>query len=155
MANEIPINDITLESTCIVCGKEFVPQGTDLECCSPMCRTMRIVMGRSSQQKHEMESIKDLSRPPKMDTRKNPKARAEWFMSIPATERGRFLKFLNSQELIWIKEMEQKRLSEDWFYSGFFVKKGKIVDVKAKGETEEDAFFDNSSNQTEEGEDED
>ena len=124
--------------TCVVCGKPFTPNAPDDLCCSPFCRTMRITAAVAEKKKQEKErlaaTLDSMERPPRFNLAENPKARAEWFMSLPAEYKSKFLPFLTNQDLEIAKSIEQKRMAEDRFLSGFFVKRGKIVEVKSSGE---------------------
>lgn len=123
---------------CVVCGKSFVAEGTDTQCCSPVCRTMRIAFATSDKQKQDeqkrREELAAMSQPPRFNLNENPKARAQWFMSLPDEFKPKFLRFLSAAEREYAKDIAQKKMSEERLLSGFFVKKGKIVEVRAANE---------------------
>lgn len=143
----MPLDDtkdgLLAEKKCVVCGKVFRPAGLDDQCCSPICRTLRITKEVEERKKssaaNAVASLQTMSRPPKFDLSSKPKARAEWFMSIPTEYRGKFLRFLTPKEKEWIKEIAKKDLAEDRFFSGIYVKKGKIVEMKSSSDEEDNA----------------
>lgn len=142
---------------CVVCGNPFNPSGTDDLCCSPICRTMRMTSVITSQRQKEDQKRKAeldaMKQPPRFNLKDHPKARAEWFMSLPDEYKPKFRRFLSPQELDIAKAIDQKRLAEERILSGFFVKKGKIVDVKGKGEDDADAPPDEPDTRNTEGTD--
>lgn len=144
---------------CVVCGKPFVPEGTDDQCCSPICRTLRITLAVTDRRKQEEAKrnaeLDAMKQPPRFNLKEHPKARAEWFMSLPDNYKPKFLRFLTPHELEFAKAIEQRRMSEDRMLSGFFVKKGKIVEVKSKGESDNEEFNDQPDTCNTEGTDDD
>ena len=126
------------ERICIICGKKFTPSMEGDECCSAFCRTQRICQKMSDKRKEEeskaRESLLAQTKPPDLDLDQNPKARVQWFDSLPLELRGKFYKFLSPQEKNWVHSLAQKRLNEDKDLCGYFVKNGRIVEVKAKAE---------------------
>ena len=96
---------------------------------------------KQSEQKRNAE-LDAMKQPPRFNLSLHPKARAEWFMSLPDEYKPKFRRFLSPQELDFAKAIEQKRMSEDRILSGFFVKKGKIVEVKSKGDDAPDEIDD-------------
>ena len=119
---------------CQDCGKEFIPVHPDDLGCSPRCR-MFIAMKQKEQHKKDLqtaekERMDSLSRPPRFDLKAHPYARAEWMMSIPVEYRDKFRKFLSPQEIEKMRELEKKRLSEERMYTGIYVKKDKVVDMR-------------------------
>ena len=122
------------EKTCAVCGKRFIPYQQGEECCSPMCRTMYRVKILDEQRKKEEEAkraeLDSLQKPPDFDLKHHPRARVEWFMSLPDGYKVRFNKFLTPQELEWARAIALKNLAEEKFFSGFYVKNGRIIEPK-------------------------
>lgn len=143
------------EYTCVVCGKVFVPCGLDRTCCSPFCRTMRITKAsqeaKDKERALEVERLDSLTFPPKFNLKEHPRARVEWFFELPDKYKSKFVRFLTPKELVWLKAMAQKRLSEEKFYSGFFVKKGKIVEVRGASEGNAEVVLESLVNQQEDG----
>ena len=86
---------------------------------------------RSKTEAEEQERLDSLDRPPSFNLKANPRALAEWFMALPQKYRAKFSHFLSDKDREFAREIEQKRMSEERYLSGFFVKKGKIVEVKA------------------------
>ena len=129
------------EKTCAVCGKRFIPYQQGEECCSPMCRTMYRVKILDEQRKKEQEAkmaeLDSLQKPPDFDLEHHPRARVEWFMSLPDGYKVRFNKFLTPQELEWARAMAQKNLAEEKFFSGFYVKNGRIIEPKGSSDGED------------------
>ena len=130
------INNISPEEKiCLVCGKAFVPNSQEDDCCSPFCRTLKRVKDFETSRKHdEVErktSLDAMIRPPRFNLVAHPKARTEWFMSLPDEYKIKFRKFLSPQELEWAKAIAQKTLAEDKFYSGIYIKNGKVLESKS------------------------
>ena len=86
---------------------------------------------RSKTEAEEQERLDSLDRPPSFNLKANPRALAEWFMALSQKYRAKFSHFLSDKDREFAREIEQKRMSEERYLSGFFVKKGKIVEVKA------------------------
>lgn len=142
------------EKICAECGKSFVPAHEEDECCSAFCRAMhRVSMidksckAQKSAQKAELDAMK---KPPNFDLQKFPRARVEWFMALPDEYKMRFSQFLSPIEIEWAREMAHKSLAEEKYFSGFFVKHGKIIETKATSENSEPY---SSGQQNEEGDD--
>ena len=125
----------TLEKNCIVCGNKFIPHILEDDCCSPFCRSMKRVQDIETQKKQEENDRKakldSIEKPPRFNLTLQPKARAEWFMSLPEEYKPKFSKYLTPKEMEWAREIAQKNLAEDRFYSGIYVKNGKVMEVKS------------------------
>lgn len=125
---------IKAKSKCEVCGKGFTPYQEGDSCCSPFCRTMKrakdVEQARSAEKIERQTQLDSMTKPPKFNLALNPRARAEWFMSLPDAYKTKFRKFLLPHELDWAKSIWQKKMSEDRFFSGIYIKNGKIIDTK-------------------------
>lgn len=147
MTDNTENNISTEERKCVVCGKAFVPNSQDDDCCSPFCRTMKRAMDfetcRKNEETERKAALDAMSRPPKFNLVEHPKARAEWFMSLPDEYKVKFRKFLSPQELEWARAIAQKTLADDRFFSGIYVKNGKVMGSKSSenddGDDEGDA----------------
>ena len=140
--------------TCAICGKVFIPYQQDDECCSPICRTMYSVKVLNEERNRHDAALRAeldaMKKPPSFDLSHYPRARVEWFMSLPDEYKVRFNKFLTPQELEWVRGIAQKNLAEERFFSGFYVKKGRIVETKGSGDIEDN----NQGNGNNEGDEE-
>lgn len=131
-----------VERDCAICSKKFMPHDESDACCSPFCRSMyriKVVDAkRNSEDAARRKELESLTKPPKFDLIANPKARAEWFMSLPESYRKKFRKYLTEHEIEIARGMAQKTLAEERYYSGFYVKNGKIVESKSAAEKDKD-----------------
>ena len=127
---------------CVVCGKTFSPHDDADECCSAFCRSMRRAMVIDEIIKQEQSSkiseIENLTEPPQVDLEVNPRARVEWFMSLPDKYKPRFSGYLTPWEVELARGIAHKDLVDERFFSGFFVKNGKVIETKNFSESNND-----------------
>ena len=128
------------EFVCVVCGEKFVPNGTDTTCCSPLCRARKVTLQmkdiREKEKSEEEMRLEALTFPPKFNLKIHPKARVEWFSNLPDRFKKKFARFLTDEEQDMLRAMAQKSLSEEKFYSGLSVKKGKVIDSRSSSDDE-------------------
>lgn len=98
---------------------------------------------KAKAEEDKISDYKRLYKPPKFDIKRHPKARAEWFMKLPDEFKFKFRKFLSREELEWAREIAKKQMAEEKFYSGFYVKNGKIIEEKKSREQESEQFQQN------------
>lgn len=124
--------------TCKHCGKTFTPFSVDDWGCSPTCRVFIMTKEKNLEKKKREEKLKEkldaISRIPHFDLKENPRARAEWFVALPKQYKDKFARFLTPQDQKFALEIGKKEMSEESIFSGYFVKKGKIVEVKSAPE---------------------
>lgn len=106
---------------------------------------------RKKEQEAKRAELDSLQKPPDFDLEHHPRARVEWFMSLPDEYKVRFNKFLTPQELEWARAMAQKNLAEEKFFSGFYVKNGRIIEPKGSSDGEDN---NQNNNRNDDGDDE-